>query len=642
MKALKITALCIAALLVAGALAFALGIPVGFLVKPINDRIEASSGYRLRVDGQTWLSFWPTVTLAARDVNVSREGDPARRFSAQNVQISVAPASIFSGRPKITDIALGHPVLHAPLLRERLPPSARADGLSRGGAATPAPPVTVDRISVTDGAIAFVSERGNEESHIDHLDLTAVLAGSENSIDIRARWDDRPVHLVIRGPRLLEGFTGANGAIEYMFEAPDLLQTMSGTANIRVDGTLLTVDGWTGSIGPATFSGRTIVDFASKPLIKVDISAGRLAIPVTPASPPPSGDSARPTATATQGSDKPAGWSDQTVNLDGLNYFDADVQFSASELLINAFRLAPISMHATVQRGVVQVALTGMGLYGGTADGTFGLDASGRTPSSAMRVNVNDVRAQPLLSDLIDFRSLDGRMRAVIDVRATGASQRAAISTLNGSVEFGVQDGQIRGMNIPKMVRGLTTNPFFGWQDIPTESTDFSELRALFRIADGRASTEDLRLASPLVRMTGTGSADLVNRTLAFKLDPKLVMSLEGQGGPADPVGLGVPVIVDGPWSEPHIYPDIAGILENPDAAYARLRALGQGLFGKEHGTAGVDTLLQGLGTLLNAPKDDHKGDRKDEHKSSPNERQSQTPANPDFGQELLRQLLRR
>jgi AsmA protein len=639
MKALKITALCIAALLVAGALAFVLGIPAGFLVKPINDRMEAATGYRLRVDGRTRLSFWPTVTLAARDVYVSREGDPARRFSAQNVQISLAPASIFSGRPKITDIAIGHPILHAPLLRERLPPSARPDGLSHGGAVTSAPPVTVDRVSVTDGAIAFVSERGSEESHIDHLDLTAVLAGSEDSIDIRARWDNRPIHLAIKGPRLLEGFTGASGSIEYMFEAPDLLQTMSGTANIRLDGTLLTVDGWTGSIGPATFNGRTLIDFASKPLIQVNINAGRLALPITPASPPPSGDSAQPTGTATKGSDKPAGWSDQTVNLDGLNYFDADVQLSASELSINAFRLAPISMHATVQHGVVQVALTGTGLYGGNADGTVGLDVSGQTPASAMRFNISDVRAQPLLSELTDFRALDGRMRAVIDLRTSGASPRAAISSLNGTVEFAVQDGQIRGINIPKMVRGLTTNPFFGWQDVPTESTDFSELRALFRIVDGRANTEDLRLASPLVRMTGTGSADLVNRTLAFKLDPKLVMSLEGQGGPTDPVGLGVPVIVDGSWSEPHIYPDIVGILENPDAAYARLRALGQGLFGKEQGTGGgVDTLLQGLGTLLNAPKGDHK----DDHRSSPNPRQSQTPASPDVGQELLRQFLGR
>ena len=54
-------------------------------------------------------------------------------------------------------------------------------------------------------------------------------------------------------------------------------------------------------------------------------------------------------------------------------------------------------------------------------------------------------------------------------------------------------------------------------------------------------------------------------------------MTTEGQGRAADPVGLGIPVVIDGPWAEPRIYPDMAGMLDNPDAAYAKLQADGQG-----------------------------------------------------------------
>ena len=72
---------------------------------------------------------------------------------------------------------------------------------------------------------------------------------------------------------------------------------------------------------------------------------------------------------------------------------------------------------------------------------------------------------------------------------------------------------------------------------------------------------------------------------MQFKVDPKLVLSLEGQGGALDPMGIGVPVAVNGPWGSPRIYPDMAGILENPDAAYAKLRELGSGLFGTGTGT---------------------------------------------------------
>jgi AsmA protein len=56
------------------------------------------------------------------------------------------------------------------------------------------------------------------------------------------------------------------------------------------------------------------------------------------------------------------------------------------------------------------------------------------------------------------------------------------------------------------------------------------------------------------------------------------VGSLEGQGGKQDFAGLGVLVMVTGPWGSPRIYPDIKGILENPTAAYERLRQLGYGV----------------------------------------------------------------
>jgi AsmA protein len=81
--------------------------------------------------------------------------------------------------------------------------------------------------------------------------------------------------------------------------------------------------------------------------------------------------------------------------------------------------------------------------------------------------------------------------------------------------------------------------------------------------------------------VTGTGNTDLNTKTLAFRLEPKLVLTTQGQGSTvADPIGLGVPVIMEGTWSAPRIYPDVAGILDNPDAAFGKLKELGQGLFG--------------------------------------------------------------
>ena len=96
--------------------------------------------------------------------------------------------------------------------------------------------------------------------------------------------------------------------------------------------------------------------------------------------------------------------------------------------------------------------------------------------------------------------------------------------------------------------------------------------------------------------MTGAGTIDLAAKSLAFRVEPKLVMTTEGQGRAGDPVGLGIPVVIDGPWAEPRIYPDMAGILDHPEDAYAKLKQMGQGLFGP----GGALNGLGGLGG--NAP----------------------------------------
>jgi AsmA protein len=156
------------------------------------------------------------------------------------------------------------------------------------------------------------------------------------------------------------------------------------------------------------------------------------------------------------------------------------------------------------------------------------------------------------------------------------------------------QDGAIRGLNVAQMIRSLTSGTLSGWQEGKEQTTDLTQLGASFRVEKGQATTSDLNLVGPLVKMSGAGTVDLAAQTLAFRVEPKLVLTTEGQGRASDPVGLGIPVVIDGPWAEPRIYPDIQGILDNPDAAYARLKEIGKGLFGSGGGLGGLGGLLGG------------------------------------------------
>jgi AsmA protein len=190
-------------------------------------------------------------------------------------------------------------------------------------------------------------------------------------------------------------------------------------------------------------------------------------------------------------------------------------------------------------------------------------------------VNFN---AYPFLKDAAGFESIEGTGAIALDLATSGASQRIMVERLSGSAKLDFSDGAIRGINIAKSLRSLSTGVLTGWQENAAEKTDFATLGASFKIAGGRAETSDLHLAGPLVRVAGTGSLDLPQQALKVRINPELVASLEGQGGKFDLKGLGVPVMISGPWAKPSIYPDIEGILTNPVAAYEHLNRLKGGL----------------------------------------------------------------
>jgi AsmA protein len=284
----------------------------------------------------------------------------------------------------------------------------------------------------------------------------------------------------------------------------------------------------------------------------------------------------------------------------GLNYVDAEVRISAAELNLGEAHFAPVAIDAALAGGVLKCGFPNLGAYGGHASGQLTVDVSSGNPAYALASDLVGVRALPLLKSAADFDRLDGKLQAKIAVRSTGSSQRAILSNLGGTVFANFQDGAIRGLNIAQMIRSLTSGTLSGWQETREQTTDLTQLAASFRIEKGQATTGDLNLVGPLVKMTGAGTIDLPAKTLAFRVEPKLVMTTEGQGRTSDPVGLGISVVIDGPWAEPRIYPDIAGILDNPDAAYAKLKEMGKGLFGAGGGQSDqLGRLGETLGNLL-------------------------------------------
>lgn len=587
MKTVKIAGAVIAAIVVVAAIVFAVGIPSGMMTSAIQARVERATGYRIEIDGTTRIALWPTFHLTLNDITLDRHAgsEAAERIEIAAARVEMPFASLLSGKPVITGLVLEKPVAYLPLLRERK--AAKPAPASNDTAPTSASDTThlrIDRITVTDGALVFVNPRDKIEDRIEAIDATATIGADRQLVmNATARSGAHALRLGLRAELLGDATARRNVPIELTFEAPSLMtETLTTKADVRIAGAMVRINGVTGTLGGKPFTGWASVDLASKPLVKLDLDIQDLAI-------------GKPAQAATQAS--ATAWSDTPFDLRGLNYVDADVRISAAHLAYGDLRIAPLALGATLNRGILTAKVENLGAYEGLANGALTLDASGATPRLTLQGDLAGIRALPLLSGLADFDRLEGKLQAKFTVQSSGNNPRAMMSNLEGTAFLDFRDGKIRGINVAQMIRSLTAGTLNGWQSDEVQATDLSQLSASFRIAQGKAETGDLVLTGPLVRMRGTGTVDLGGKALALRVEPKLVMSLEGQGGAPDPVGLGIPVMIQGPWAAPQIYTDMAGILDNPDAAYAKLRELGQGLFGTDTKTG--KSLGETLGGMI-------------------------------------------
>ncbi|MGY3389155.1 AsmA protein [Bradyrhizobium sp. USDA 3311] len=582
MRAVKFAGAAVAAVVIVIALLLVVGIPSGFLTSTIASRVESATGYRLSIDGTTRISLWPTLNVTLNDLTLQNPKDRSgiTRLTVDSVQADMSLSSVWSGHPKISELIVTRPVLYQPLLRERLPnagASSKPLALDTDGA-------TIDRVKVTDGEVAFARVRDRVESRISAINADAVVGRDRNvSITGTARVGEHPTKFDIKATTPAPPTDRPTIPVEFAIDMPDVLKSrLAGHAEMRLSGDLVMINGVNGTLGDGAFNGWASVDIASKPLVKVDLDFQRLTIPLAKS---PDGASGQP-------------WSNVPIDVSGLNYVDAQIRISANDAVIGDARLAPLALDAKLAGGVLKAGTANLGAYGGQVSGEVILDATSGAPSFAMHSDLVGVRALPLLQGLAEFDRIDGKLQAKLALRSAGTSQRALMANMQGTAFVNFQDGAIRGINVAQMIRSLTSGTLSGWQDNQNssqdQSTDLSQLSASFRIDKGQAVTTDLNLIGPLVRVTGAGTIALDTKMLGFRVEPKLVMTTEGQGRASEPVGFGIPVMIQGSWSQPRIYPDMAGMLDNPDAAYAKLREMGKGLFGPDG--AGLGNILGSLG----------------------------------------------
>lgn len=661
MKKIMIVMGVVLALIVIALVAIPFFVPVEAFKPRIAAAVKDATGRSLAIDGEISLSLLPRVALTVENVafeNASWAGEkPLAELKALDVRVD--PFGLLSGDLRIESFVLTEPTIRLSVARDGrqnwvLEPMVKAPqqpaeeaAPDNGGAAISG--LTLGDVRIIDGLVIYSDLRSQQQYEVSKVNVSVSAESLEApfAVDGSFSWNEKTVSVSLEASRL-GAFVGG-GATEL-----DVAIT-SDPLNVRFDGDLknaaaremegnVSVDvpsikgaaAWAGSpidmrddaLERFSLTGRVqsrgdVHNFTADSVVLDKIEAeGRLAadlsgrkpnlqgqldvatLDVTPYLPPPSTQGAKAQSPA-GGKVAASGWSEERLDISGLNALNADFVVTAANILIRDIEIGRSELALKIVNGVLTADLRDFNLYGGNGRGTFVVDGSGNVPVIREEFSLTGVDAEPLLTDAAEFERLSGTAATEISLTARGRSQAELVRALSGEGRIAFVDGAIKGINVAAMVRNVTTA--FTNIGSPAQKTDFAQLSGTFTVTNGLLRNDDLLLLNPLVRVRGSGTVDIPSRTVDYRLTPKAVASLEGQGAEAAEEGIGVPVLITGPWSDLSARPDLSGVVRDiatdPGKAAESAKGVLEGL--KEGGGDATRSILESLG---GAGRDDETG----------------------------------
>jgi uncharacterized protein involved in outer membrane biogenesis len=258
--------------------------------------------------------------------------------------------------------------------------------------------------------------------------------------------------------------------------------------------------------------------------------------------------------------------------------FDADVNVNVRETKISRMTIGPTSIGLSLRDGVLDATLGGMQLYDGQGSGKVTVDASKPVATFNGNLQLDNVSVQPLLAGAAGFNLLAGRTNIALQLSGTGGSGDDIKHSLSGRGSIDITDGSIEGINLTELIQGVGAGQMPNLEQGPGAKTQFSSFGGTFNIASGVAETHDLEMTSPLLKVTGRGTVDMVTSSLDFLTQPEIVAGPEGKGGANSLAGLSIPVRVEGPFEHPTFKPEIKGMFASPEQASKTINQIGDAL----------------------------------------------------------------
>jgi len=584
----------------------------------VVDAVQERTGRTLTIVGKTDFTLFPAIGVEVNDAALSNPAHFSKRPFAtlEKMQVRLALLPLLTGKVAISRFILVKPSLHLAVDAKgqnnwtfSQPKKGAQAPAKKQDSALPVGDVELGVFDISGGFVSYTNAQTGAREQLDDINLQIAMANISSPLNVKGAvvWNKDRLKLDVRlnslqnllgknpaefkavlsSPKINADFDGKitlreashlEGALK--LETPSIrklarwlkspltpgrgLNGLAMSAKIVSQGKTISLNNAQITLDGMRATGNTLVQLGlAHPRVQSNFVLDKLDLNQY-ISAAKNNATDTPQATST-------GWSTAKIDFSGLKTIDANMQLETKQILYKKVVTGPSTLKVTMVGGLVSASLPKLALYNGQATGALTLDGRDFRQIVRIRGALKSVDAFPLLRDAAKFEWIEGKANMDFDIVSQGQSQKQMITNLSGRGVTKFSDGAVRGINIAQMFRNLTGNVLSGWSKSNAEKTDFSALDASFAIVRGIATNKDLRMIGPLVRVNGAGTVSMPAQELDYKVEPKVVASLQGQGGDADLKGLNVPIIIKGPWANPSIYPDIEGILKNPAEALKKL-----------------------------------------------------------------------
>jgi AsmA protein len=566
----------------------------------VEAQVRAATGMELAAAGQAAVSLFPTPTVTFRDVRLGNAREPALTVDELTANVRMLP--LLLQRFEIADLTLSNPRIvvrrDADGLSNWEPLIERLEGQLKANAGNA---VSFSEIRIRNGTLTYRDEQRRISEKASGLDISLAWPSISRSFAATGEfnWRGERIDGSISIANFVAALSGEDSGLRARFSSAPLKLVFDGTltnsSNVAVEGNL-TVDStslretlrWAGHEVPAgagfgrfSLKARANATEASITLANVNVeldgniaegvmsydSNGRRTVQGTLAA--EALDVTPYVSTFRMMAGGSRDWNRQPFDLRGLSGTELDLRLSAARMAVGKTRIGRTALGLNVRNGALMLSVGEAQVFDGVATGSFNV-----THAAEARVEVkaqfqfSDVDLEACLGELFGVRRIAGRGTLGMTLEAAGTNPFGLAQSLDGRATLTSRSGALTGFNVEQLLKRLERRPLSGAGDFRSGRTPYDKLAVAVRLNDGTATTEDVRLEGPTVRLALTGVASIPAR----EFDLKGVASLVPAAGASRTFEL--PFVVQGPWDDPLILPDSESLLRRSPASAPLLDAV--------------------------------------------------------------------